>query len=220
MPNPVPRFCARFPAALVVFLLLAGPARASDFQAYVNATGALPVHPAEFGEFWDPGWGAGAGFGIPVGSQWELATFFQYMRHGADGERQANDLLLTGPGGVVSEVARLDGRELTIVSVLAEARLLFPSATPTRTWFLGFGFGAAEVSTADALVTPTNPQLQAVTVDGQTDTEFATSLSGGLQLDISPAVRLTVESTYTTIFTDGSSTQFLPLRLGLAFRLR
>ena len=203
----------------VALLLCPVPSRAGDFFAYTNATGALPVHPAEYGEFWNAGWGAGAGFGMPVGEQWELATFFQYQHHGSDTRRQAADLLLTGPGGVVAEVERLEGRELTIVSLLAEARLLFPSSSPHRTWFLGFGFGAAELSTADARVTAEDPRIPTVTVEGRTDTEFATSLSGGLRLDLSPSVLLTLESTYTTVFTDGSNTQFLPLRLGLAFRL-
>lgn len=205
-------------------LLIAPPAaQASDFLGYIHAGGALPVHPGEFGEFWNTGWSLGGGFGLPISPEFMLAVQFTHQRHGSDGAAQAEDLLLTGPGGVVVEVESLEGRGLSVTSILAEARVLAPSTNPARTWFVSFGVGAANVSTADATVIGRG--LTPVVVSGDADAAFATSFGGGVEIDLNSTVRLTLDSAYTIIFTDGErthgpSTQFLPLRIGLAFRMK
>jgi len=193
---------------------------ADDLLAYVNSGGSLPVHPAEFGEFWNTGFSLGGGVGLPITREWQLTTQFQFQRFGADGEQQSRDLLLSGPRGEVLGVASIEGRDLTVVTVMAEARFLIPSVDPSRTWFLSFGFGRAAISTSDAMVTSVDPRMEPVAIVGDKDAAFSSSIGGGVEIDISPSVRLTVDSIYTTAFTSGSSTQFLPLRLGLAFRVR
>jgi hypothetical protein len=40
------------------------------------------------------------------------------------------------------------------------------------------------------------------------------------EIDVSESFRLTIGSIYTLIFTEGPNMQFLPLRLGLAWRVR
>jgi len=198
----------------------AGPRTGTDLMAYLHSGLALPVHPAEFDEFWHLGWNVGAGIGVPVAPEWEITVQFQYQHHGADESRQKADLLLSGPGGIVAPVASIDGRDLSVLTLMAEARFLVPSARPSPTWFLAFGFGVGSVSTSDALVTAEDPGLEPVTVLGDSDTAFATSFGGGVEIDLSGSLRLTVDSIYTLVFTEQTSTQFLPLRLGLARRFR
>jgi len=201
----------------VLLLLLATPAAADDVVGYVNAGGSMPIHPFEFEQFWHPGFSLGGGIGVPIASDWQFTTQFQYQRFGADGARQAQDLLLAGPNGEVLGVTSIEGRDLTVLSVIAEFRFLFPTTSRSRTWFLSFGAGRADVSTSEATVTSQDPTLEPIVILGDTDAAFTTSVGAGVEIDMSPGVRLTLDSIYTTAFTEGSSTQFLPLRLGFAF---
>lgn len=203
---------------VLLFASTAVPSSADDLLGYVNTGGSMPVHPAEFGQFWNAGFSLGGGVGLPLTREWQLNTQFQFQRFGADGHRQSRDLLLSGPNGEVVGVASIEGRDLTMLTIMAEARFLIPSATPSRTWFLSFGFGRAEVFTSDAMVTSVDPRLDPLPIAGDSDAAFASSIGGGVEIDVSNNLRITVDSIYTTAFTAGSSTQFLPLRLGLAFR--
>lgn len=208
--------------ALILSVLTATSTRslADDLLGYVNGGATLPIHPGEFTEFWDAGFSLGAGLGLPMSPLWQLNTQFQFQRFGSDSKRQSADLLLSGPNGEILGVAGIEGRDLTILTVIAEARFLVPSTNPSRTWFLSFGFGRADVFTSEATVTSVDPRLEPLQIVGDTDAAFATSIGGGVEIDIGTSVRLTIDSIYTTAFTEGSATQFLPLRLGLAFRVR
>ncbi|MBZ0268388.1 outer membrane beta-barrel protein [bacterium] len=224
---------ARLRIALLFLPLLAGalpaPAGAAGADrtasspptllAYLDAGASLPVHPAEFGEFWNVGWSAGAGLGIPLSPVWQLDAHFRYHRHAADASRQSGDLLLSGPGGILVPVASIDGRDLTILTLMAELRFLVPTDTPQRTWFLSFGAGAGEVYTSDASVTSTDETMDPIVIVGDSDGAFASSMGGGVELDLSDTLRLTVDSIYTIVFTEQTATQFLPLRVGLAYRV-
>jgi len=224
---------ARLRLPLLLLLALPGgaaaPARADGgdrtgaspptLLAYLDAGASLPVHPAEFGEFWNVGWSAGTGIGIPLSPVWQLDAHFRYHRHAADTGRQSGDLLLSGPGGVTVPVASIDGRDLTILSLMAELRFLVPTETPQRTWFLSFGAGAGEVYTSDAMVTSTDATMDPILIVGDSDGAFASSMGGGVEIDLSETLRLTVDSIYTIVFTEQTATQFLPLRLGLAYRV-
>ena len=193
--------------------------RPASLLAYLDGGLSLPVHPAEFGEFWNPGWSVGAGLGIPIDPFWQLDAHFRYHRHAADAGRQSGDLLLSGPGGILVPVASIDGRDLTILTVVAELRFLVPTETPQRTWFLSFGAGAGEVFTSDAIVVSTDETMDPIVIVGDSDAAFASSMGGGVEIDLSEAVRLTIDSIYTIVFTEQTATQFLPLRIGLAYRV-
>lgn len=117
-------------------------------------------------------------------------------------------------------VAAIDGRDLTVLTMMMEARFLVPSERRSPTWFLAFGFGAGEVFTSDATVTSVDPGLGPLTIVGDSDTAFSSSMGAGFELDLSSELRLTVDSIYTLVFTEDTATQFLPLRVGLAFRVR
>lgn len=211
------------PLLPLLALLPAAPARAEapppTLLAYVDAGASLPVHPAEFSEFWSPGWSIGGGLGIPIDRYWQLDAHFRYHHHGADASRQAGDLLLSGPGGVLVPVASIDGRDLTILTVMAELRFLVPTEAPGRSWFLSFGAGAGEVYTGDATVVAADAAIEPKVIVGDSDAAFASSMGGGVEIDLSATVRLTVDSIYTIVFTEQTATQFLPLRIGLAYRV-
>ena len=59
------------PVSLIVLIALllglSGTASATeDLLGYVNFGSSLPIHPAEFGEFWNTGFSLGAGIGVPI----------------------------------------------------------------------------------------------------------------------------------------------------------
>jgi hypothetical protein len=177
-PSPAPRLAPRalrtlLIAAALVTLIPASPASArEELLVYLDSGAAWPVHPAEFGEFWSTGWGFGTGLGIPLTREWQLNGHIHYSRYDADGGRQAGDLLLSGPGGVTVPVARIDGRDLTVMTLMAEVRFLIPTRTPTRTWFLAFGFGVGDTFTGDATVKSVDPTMDPIVIVGESDAAF------------------------------------------------
>jgi opacity protein-like surface antigen len=207
----------RLAPAAVVALVAAGSAtaRAEDFVVYLDAGTAFPTAPPEFSDFWKTGITIGGGFGLRLSPFWEVATVAHYQRLPADEEGQIDGLLLSGPGGVL-EIAGIDGRDVNAIALVSEIRAHV--GRPGSAWdpFLAFGAGFFRVSTTDATVTSTDPRVGAVTVLGDTDSALAATVGGGMQYAVSPGWRIVLDSIYTIGFTDQSSTEFLPLRIGVA----
>lgn len=222
-----PPHAPKGPSLRAVVLLLPGlalvvpapPAGAeeNDVTFYVEAGAGIPTDPPEFGDFWNTSLSLGGGFGARFSPLWEIAGMLHYQKFPADEQAQIDDLLLSGPGGVL-QVARIDGRDATVLTVTAEARFLVPTEGRVLP-YLAFGWGLFEIFTSDAVVTPTDPTVGPITVLGDTDGAFGATIGGGLQIPFRGNTRVTVDMIYTVGFTEKISTQYLPLRVGLGFGL-
>lgn len=181
---------------------------------YLSAGISLPSDPPELAEFWDTAPAAAAAWGVRFSPLWEVVASLTWQRFPADEAAQVEDLLLSGPGGVL-EVRAIDGRDATALTVTAEARFHVPTEGRRVLPYLSFGWGYFDVSTSDATVTPADPSVGPVLVPGDTDTAFAVTIGGGLQLPVSARARIVLDTGYTVGFTEPVSTQYLPLRVGL-----
>jgi opacity protein-like surface antigen len=190
------------------------PAAAQDLRGWVNGGWALPSDPPEFWELWDGGWSVGGGLGVRVAPEWEFGTSFHVQRFGVDEAAQIDDLLLAGFGQVIP-VRALEGRELTMLTLMAELRFHFRPPGARVAPFLSFGTGYFRLDEADATVTPDRPGLDPVIVLGETDSALGATIGAGVEYALGPRVRILLDAIYTVGFTESTSAQYLPIRLGL-----
>lgn len=190
-------------------------ASAQDFVVYVDGGITLPAAPPEFGDFWKTGLAVGGGVGVRLSTFWEIVTTAHYQRFAADERGQIDGLLLAGPGGVL-EIASIDGRDAEAIALVTELRVHPGRAGSSIDPFLAFGSGLFRVSTTDAIVTADDPRIAPIQIPGDTDTALAATVGGGVQFRVAPGWKIVLDSIYTIGFTDQSSTEFLPLRLGVA----
>jgi len=187
---------------------------AEEMSIYLTGGVSLPNDPPELIDFWDVGVGVGAAWGFRLSPYWEMLACFSWQRFPADEAAQIEDLLLSGPGGVLT-IESLDGRDATAITATVELRFHVPTERRRVLPYLSFGWGLFNITTSDASVTSTDPTLAPVVVLGDSDSAFGATIGGGLQFPVSPRTRVVLDCAYTVGFTEKISTQYLPVRLGL-----
>ena len=205
-------------AGLALAWVAPSGAAGEGMLAVVDAGAAFPVAPPEFPDLWKVGWTVGGGVAVILSPRWEVATTAHFQHFGADEAAHVDALLLSGPGGV-SEIASLDGHDARTLSLTSEMRFHFRAADDPVAPFLSFGAGYFQISTTDAVVVPVDPSLATVPIPGDTDSALAATVGGGVRLRANDTLRVEVRSAYTIGFTEQSSTEYLPLRVGLAFEI-
>jgi len=200
-------------AGTALFLPSAGMAQ--DLRFYINGGLSLPADPAEFPDLWNVAPSFGGGVGIRVAPEWELVGIFHVQRFPADEAAHIDDLLLVDPTGEVFEIASLDGRDATVVTLMAESRFHFPTRFRRLSPFLAFGAGYFEFAISPATFTPDGPNQSSVRFDEEIDSALGASVGAGIGFDVTPRIRMIFDSIYTIGFTEPVSAQYLPLRIGV-----
>lgn len=200
-------------AAAATLLLAAGPARADEELAFVVGAGAAaPVAPPEFPDFWKTGWSAGAAMQLTLSRDWETAIGVTYSRFPADEAGQIDDLLLSGPGGT-SEIASIDGRAASALSLTADVRLHLRTTAARVSPYLVFGAGFFSLAVADAVIRATDPAFPEVPLPEETDSAFAATAGAGCRWKVGERSSVGLESVYLIGFTSRTSTQIMPFRV-------
>lgn len=211
--------CALALALAGLTVAAAAPVRAQDdLLLSVQAGGAAPVAPPEFPDFWNLGWSLGGGVGFALTPEWEVTVNAQYSRFGADENGQIEDLLITGPSGT-SEIASLDGRSAGALALTADARLHWRTLAAPVSPYLVFGAGFFSLATSDAVIRAVDPSFPEIQLEGETDSGLAATTGAGCRWRVGEGRYLGVETIYVIGFTEGASTQILPLRVTFAQRL-
>jgi len=189
--------------------------RAGDLRAYLQAGWALPADPPEFSDLWNSAASFGGGVGLRLAPQWELVGSLHVQTFAADEAAHRRELLLVDPSGRPTEILSMDGRDARIATLMGELRFHFPTRSRFAP-FLAFGTGWFDLSLSPATFVPETGGTEVVRFPEETDAGLAASIGGGCGLRLSPSVGLLLDCVYTIGFTEGVSTQFLPLRLGIA----
>ena len=197
---------------LVVVMALALSASAENGATkmkpvlYVGGGLGMPISPDFYKDYWKMGIGFGGGLGVQINPSLEVIGKFYYNSFGADWDA------IFGP---LASLVTIEGLDFQVMEFGADVKYLFnaKAGTPFAP-FLVLGVGASSVSFSD--VTVSAEGVEEVTVPSGID-ESAISLSAGVGFDymFSPKAGIWVETRYMMIATEGESTAYLPIRVGL-----
>jgi len=200
----------------ILVLLFALPSISSAQQRYrvlVQSGVTLPTAPVEFSELWKTGFGGGLGVELGLNdlvSMWGLA---EYNRLGFD-EQKGNGQFYT-PGPPV----RVEGGDVSIMGFMVGARLRAPQGVVRP--YLDGGFGFQSYQADDVTVHYINfpsGQPGSYTIENERETKPAVSLGIGAQIPVgTSSVGLFADGHWIITFTEGSSSQHVPIRFGLMF---
>jgi hypothetical protein len=196
--------------------LFAARGSCQDLRGYAHAGWALPTDPPEFTDLWESAPTFGAAVGLRTSPRWELVGSIAVQTFPADEAAHRRDLILVSPDGRPFEIESMDGRDARIVTLLGELRFHLAELPARASPFLGFGAGYFDLSLSPATFVPEGGSGAIARFPEETDSGLAASIGGGVGLRLSPRVALVVDVLYTIAFSEGLSTQFLPIRLGIA----
>lgn len=180
--------------ALLLALVAANPASAQ--QLYVHGGAGFPTSSA-FNDAYNTGFNAGVGVGIPLTNQLEGVFMGRYDRFGLDAPSNMN----------------IDGGTLSSLSATANLKLNGPVVS-SRLMPYGFaGAGLFRLATSDMT-------SGSISTDGNSEVDLGLQFGAGLSIGMSPRANLLVEPNYVVVFSEGESTTFFPVRLGVSFGLR
>lgn len=171
----------------------------------------LDVASPSISSVYGSGWGGGAHLDVNL-MMISLRFSGDYVTFSPDQDKYRNELarLL----GNAATGYSIDGGNVNILSVNANAKwslLPIPVVSP----YLTGGIGLAQLSTGDLTVRYNGvPAGGFPKVEGETKT--AVNLGAGVDLKLG-GVALFAEAKYTWILTEGSSTKYIPISVGITF---
>lgn len=198
---------------LVVLLLVSSNVFAAGLIGFgLQATGATLNVPGPFKPAYGFGYGGGAHLDINLPVLFSIRVAADYTTYSPDNTKYAGALPAFYPGTVVSGFS-IDGGRINIFSVSANGKLsLLP--TPIISPYITAGAGIASISSSDLTVKYQGQNLGTATVPGA---ETKASVNFGAGIDLTIVVTLYIEAKYTIIFTEGESSSFVPVSLGITF---
>ncbi len=197
--------------ALVMFLVAGASAQLSLGWGVHGNYAQLDVASTSISSVYGAGWGGGAHFDVDL-MMITLRFSGDYVTFKPDQDKYRNELaqLL----GNAATGYSIDGGDVNILSVNANAKwtlLPIPIVSP----YLTGGIGLAQLSTGDLTVKYNGATVGGFPkVDGETKT--ALNLGAGVDLKLG-GVALFAEAKYTWILTQGNSTKYIPISVGITF---
>jgi len=177
----------------------------------VQATGAALNVPEPLKAVYGVGYGGGAHLDINLPVLFSIRIAGDYTTYSPDNGKFAGVLAAINPGVTASGFS-IDGGRISIFSASANGKLALP--TPVLAPYLTAGAGIASVSSSDITV-----KYQGLPFAGAAGAKSATnaSINFGAGVELSLVLTLYLEAKYTIIFTEGESSSFVPVSLGVTF---
>ena len=196
----------------VLFLTASSMAFAGGLIAFgLHANGASINVSGELKDAYGPGYGGGAhvDFNLPVIS---LRVSGDYISFSPDNDKY-RQILARLVGGTAAAGWAIDGGSISILSANANVKwglLPLPIVKP----YLTGGVGLARLGVSDATVKYNGVSQGSLPgVKAQTQTAF----NVGLGVDFSIGVTLFIEAKYTWILTEGETSTYAPVSIGITF---
>lgn len=173
----------------------------SPFSLYVGGLLSLPQEPQGFKEGYQNGWHGFAGIGLGATPLFEVVGKVEYHTFAFD--FGSNDTF--------------EGGDRNIWMFGADGRFgLGAPLTPVKPFLFG-GLGLAKI-TYEGFSGPAGPSLDVLNNSQPEDQDkLYWNLGGGLEFGASPQVTLFVQARYVGIETEGNSSGFIPISLGMKF---
>ena len=178
----------------------------------LQATGASLNVPEPFKSVYGFGYGGGAHLDINLPLLFSIRVAADYTTYSPDRDKFKGVLAAQAPGSIASGF-ETDGGRFNIFSVSANGKLaLLP--TPVVSPYITAGVGIGSISASDITVKYLGQTLGTAPSPG---TETKSSVNFGAGVDLTLVVTLYLEAKYTIIFTDGESSSFVSVSLGITF---
>ena len=175
----------------------------NPISLYVGGAISIPNSPEEFSEAYNTGFHGSVGLGLAVMPSLQVVGKVEYHRFGLDVTQDMEDMGVTGGHNNMWMYG-------------ADARHSFGlPAAPIKPFLLG-GVGFARISASDLegtgdLVAGLNE------LNPDAETNLYLNLGGGVELKTGPMFSFFGQVRYVTVDTDGESSSFIPVTLGLKF---
>ncbi len=177
-----------------------------------QATGAVLNVPEPLKAVYGFGYGGGVHLDINLPVLFSIRIAADYTTYSPDKEKFKGILAAQVPGSIASGF-EVDGGRFNIFSVSANGKLsLLP--TPIISPYITAGAGIGSISSSDLTV---KFQGQNLVTAAAPAAETKAAVNFGAGIDLSIVVTLYLEAKYTIIFTNGESSSFVPVSLGITF---
>ncbi len=157
-----------------------------------------------------PGFGGGAHLDINF-AMLALRVSGDYITFAPDNDKYRQ--VLSGLTGTAAQSFAIEGGRINIFSGTVNLKTTFlplPIVTP----YITGGVGLANISVDDAKITFNGaPQGTVAGVKGQTKT----ALNLGAGVDLKVGITLYIEAKYTWVFTEGETSTYIPISIGITF---
>ena len=174
-----------------------------------NSGFSLPSSPEEFSDYWNSGINFGVGIERPISPKLIFQACLDYNTF------PMNEDKFLSEAGVSGYDISLDGGGASIINVSANLKApLSVKESSVTPYFVG-GLGIFRLSVGDITV---RYQGQSETAEGASETALSILLGTGLDFTINPKVKMFVEIKYGIGFTEGESTKYIPIKVGLSFK--
>ncbi|MBI4534724.1 MAG: outer membrane beta-barrel protein [Ignavibacteriae bacterium] len=158
------------------------------------------------------GYGGGVHLDIGVIPIVDVRINGDYITFSLDDTKTKNYVASVNPGTVAGSFG-LDGGRINILSIGVNGKVGLP--TPLLSPYATGGLGMARISFTD--LTVSYPGFQPATFPGGgSQTKFSANLGAGADLKLA-IITIYLELKYTWIFTDGATSTYVPVTLGVTF---
>jgi opacity protein-like surface antigen len=202
----------RIPLVLLCVVILAPGAFAGTLVGFgFQATGAQVNFPEPVKDYYNRGFGGGAHLDIGFVPAVGIRLVGDYVVFSPDNDKLKGSLVQANPGSAASDFS-IDGGQINFLTVSLNLKFGVPS--PIFSPYLTGGAGSTSVSTSDIKVSYRGGQSENFP-GAKAETKFSANLGGGVELKM--GITLYVETKYTWIFTEGETSTYVPVSIGITF---
>ena len=174
-----------------------------------NSGFSLPSAPVEFSDYWKSGFNFGAALEYPLSPKVIFQGCLNYNRF------PLNEDQFLSEDGLSGLDISIDGGAASIITVSGNLKAPLSIQGSSVSPYLVGGLGIFRLSVSDITV---RYQGQSGRVDGASETALLFIFGTGLDFTISPKVNMFFEIKYGIGVTEGESTKYFPVKIGLSFK--
>ena len=156
------------------------------------------------------GFNLGGGIGYRFGSNVSGNAYFSYNSFPLNENKFLDDL--NAPSGV-----NISGGSASVILFTTNIKALLIANSQQVSPYLLVGIGLFSLSTSDATVSYMGTQIPVNS--SNSESAFGILFGGGIDIPVSPTIKIFLEAGYTLGFTKGESTGYLPIKSGLVILL-